>query len=1473
MTDEKRTKRQLIEELVELRRRLGQAEADMNYDFLASLVDGSEDAIIGKDLNGVIRSWNKGAERIYGYREEEVKGRHISILSPPGQTDEIQEILETIKRDGRVGHYETSRIRKDGSPVAVSLAVSPIKDAHGTITGIVTIVRDLTEQKRKDEALRRAGAYNRNLIEASLDPLVTIDRDGRISDVNVATERATGYSRKELIGTDFSGYFTRPELASAGYRKVFEEGFVRDYALEIRHRDGRVTPVLYNASVYRDEEGKDIGVFAAARDITERKKAEKDLRAASLYARNLIEASLDPLVTISADGKVTDVNRATVEATGVPREQLIGSDFLDYFTEPERAKAGYEQVFREGFVRDYPLALRHASGRVTEVLYNAATYRNEDGEVQGVFAAARDVSELRRAQEALQKSHDELERRVEERTTELRDREERLTHALEAGNMGIWELDVGTGKIWRSLRHDQIFGYKTLLPEWTYGMFLDHVLSEDRRAAAERFERALSERAEYSFECRIVQPDGDVRWLWMQGRPRLNERGEVVRMVGLVRDVTERAASDWIKTGIARIDEAMHGDPDLETMGNRLIAEVAGTLGAQVGAFYLMDENRQYLSFASGYAYARPEGVPERFRLGEGLIGQAALGKREFLVHDIPDDYIKVTSGLGDGRPRSLVVLPLVHEDRVKGVIEIASLSMFTDFQRDYLQRAVRICAINVEAAQNRERLARALAESRELTEELRQQHEEQKATNEELEKQAQRLTLSEEELKAQQIRLQAANEELRESNESLERQKREVEAANRDLSIARKDLEEKAEQLATASQYKSEFLANMSHELRTPLNSILLLARFLAGNKEGNLTAEQVESAGIVYRSGNDLLALIDDILDLSKIEVGRMELTPERTPVQHVADALTAGFGRMAEDRGLRLAITVRPDCPQTILVDRKRFEQILRNLLSNALKFTEEGGVTVDFGRPGPGVDLSRSGLDPRTSLAVAIRDTGIGIQKDKQELIFEAFQQAEKGTARKYGGTGLGLSISRELAHLLGGEIHLESEAGKGSVFTLYIPEEMRQVPQKEKTDSLRMPRETTPKTTRIPALQQIPDDRDRLDREDRTILIVEDDAAFAGLLADQCHERGFKCLVTATGEEGLALARSHHPSGVILDLRLPGMDGWAVLAALKESPETRHIPVHIMSVEEETIQAFRKGAIGFLSKPVEKEGLDEAFRKIEATFSKGIKDLLVVEDDDTLRGTIVKLVGNGDVQTTEAATGEETIRCLRSKRFDCMILDIGLPDMTGFELIEALKGMGDVAVPPIVVYTGRELTRDEEILLREYSESIIIKGVRSEERLLDEVSLFLHRMVDGMPEAKRRVIADLHDSDAMFRGRTILIVDDDMRNVFALSRVLNERGMKLLKAENGRKALDVLKQEGASVDLVLMDIMMPVMDGYEAMRMIRAEERFAKLPIIALTAKAMMADRQRCIAAGASDYLPKPVDVGRLLSVMRIWLYR
>lgn len=928
---------------------------------------------------------------------------------------------------------------------------------------------------------------------------------------------------------------------------------------------------------------------------------------------------------------------------------------------------------------------------------------------------------------------------------------------------------------------------------------------------------------------------------------------------------------DWLKTGIVRLNEVMLGEKEIASLGTQVITEIATYLDAKVGAFYTMKEKEKehMLSLLGSYAYAKRKNLSNEFKLGEGLVGQAALEKKQILIRNVPEEYVKVTSGLGEALPQFIAVAPFLFESRVKGVIEVGFLNPITDIQMEYLNQAMPSVAINIETVEGREEVAKALAQSQALTEELQSQQQELKAVNEELEEQTQLLQQSEEKLKVQQEELEVSNEELEEKNEALERQKRDIEKS-------RHEIEEKAEELGIASKYKSEFLANMSHELRTPLNSLLLLASILTDNKEGNLTDDQIESSRIIYNCGNDLLLLINEILDLSRIEAGQMEVQIEEVLVRDVVEGIRDSFQHMADDKGLKLEIAAGEYAPEKIFTDRRRLDQVLKNLMSNAIKFTEEGGITIDFAKPARDADLSRSGLDIENAVAIAVKDTGIGIQRDKQRVIFEAFQQLEGGTARKFGGTGLGLSISRELAHLLGGEIQLESEPGKGSTFFIYLPikgkpgEEPSVAPAAKRRE-IRMDDSLLSRRQKRTVTESIPDDRDSLDQGDKTILVIEDDSNFAKLLLNQCHQKGFKCLASATGEVGLELAKKHLPDAVILDIRLPGIDGWAVLDLLKETPETRHIPVHIMSVEDATLDAFRKGAIGFVTKPAKREELEEAFQRLEAVFSRAIKELLVVEDDENLRKSIIKLVGNGDVHAEEAVTGEETILALKSKRYDCMILDLGLPDMTGFQLLKTLE-KEEIIIPPVIVYTGRELTRGEETELSNYAESIIIKGVRSEERLLDEASLFLHRMVGNLPEKKRKMITNLHDTDMMFRGKKVLVVDDDMRNVFALSKVLEEKGMKILKAENGQRALALL-EEDPDLDLVLMDIMMPVLDGYETMKQIRAQAKFSKLPIIALTAKAMKQDRELCIAAGASDYLPKPVDMNRLSSMLRVWLYR
>ena len=933
----------------------------------------------------------------------------------------------------------------------------------------------------------------------------------------------------------------------------------------------------------------------------------------------------------------------------------------------------------------------------------------------------------------------------------------------------------------------------------------------------------------------------------------------------------ESAGQNWLKTGIVRLNDVMLGETDLAGLGNNVITEIATYLDAKVGAFFLTEdrEKEPVLSLLGSYAYTKRKNLSNQFRFGEGLVGQSAREKKRILISNVPEDHIKVVSGLGESSPRFISVIPFLYENQVTGVIEIGFLDQPTDLQLTYLDQAMFAIAINFETVQGREQLAKALAQSQTLAEELETQQEELRATNEELEEQTQALEASEQKLKVQQEELEVANEELREKNESLEEQKREIEKT-------RKVIEEKAEELAIAGKYKSEFLANMSHELRTPLNSLLLLSSILTDNKEGNLTEDQLESTRVIYQSGNDLLSLINEILDLAKIESGKMELRPEEILIKDVADSLAANFQHMADDKSLNLVINISENAPATIHVDRKRVEQVIKNLMSNAIKFTEKGSVTVDFSRPAKNVGLDRSGLDRNNAIAISVEDTGIGISPKDQKLVFEAFQQVEGGTARQYGGTGLGLSISRELARLLGGEIQLISEVGKGSTFILYLPIETGKVELGTRNLELETAKKPNSNTqvqlSNFKSPASIPDDRDSISADEKAILVIEDDPKFARLLLKQCHERGLKCLATPFGEEGLELAEKYLPEAIILDIKLPGIDGWTVLEILKENPKIRHIPVHVMSVEDPSMEAFRRGAIGYLQKPVKKEDLEAAFHKLDDIFSKKVKNLLVVEDDKNLRKSIIKLIGNGDVFADEAANAAETILALKSKTFDCMILDLGLPDMSGFQLLKALETEERLTIPPVIVYTGRELTREEDTQLREYAESIIIKGVKSEERLLDEASLFLHRVVSKLPEKKRQMITSLHDTDVMFKDKTVLVVDDDMRNVFALSKVLGEKGMRVLKAENGQRALDVLK-EAPALDLVLMDIMMPVMDGYETMKRIRAQETFRKLPIIALTAKAMKEDKTRCIAAGASDYLPKPVDVNRLSSMMRVWLYR
>ncbi|MEA2451081.1 MAG: hypothetical protein QOG63_3013, partial [Thermoleophilaceae bacterium] len=763
----------------------------------------------------------------------------------------------------------------------------------------------------------------------------------------------------------------------------------------------------------------------------------------------------------------------------------------------------------------------------------------------------------------------------------------------------------------------------------------------------------------------------------------------------------------------------------------------------------------------------------------------------------------------------------------------------------------------------------------------------------------------SEELLQTQQEELQQTNEELQEKAALLERQNRDIEIKNREIELARRSLEEKAAQLALSSKYKSEFLANMSHELRTPLNSLLILSNLLASNEDANLSEKQVEFAQTIHQSGSDLLTLINDILDLSKVEAGKMEIHPAHVGVEQVRDYVERTFRPVAEEKQLGFEISMSDDVPPSVETDEQRLQQVLKNLLSNAFKFTESGGVTLRIERAPNDIAFASEILTRADNvIAFAVSDSGIGIPHDKLRLIFEAFQQADGTTSRKYGGTGLGLNISREITRLLGGEIRAESTVGEGSTFTLFLPENFTPVEPfgveaelptplapllPEGLPATELPDEPEPPLVPMPSnghgeevvaeepVLALPDgledDRAALFPGDRVVLVIDDSEDFMRTSLDVAHGRGFKVLMALRGEPGLALAHEYKPDAILLSLQLPITDGAVVLEHLKRHPETRHIPVHVMSDSDHRQEVLRAGAVGYLDKPIGRDALDGAFEDVATFIERRVKNLLVVEDNDVERTSIVELIGSGDdVDIAAVGSGEEAILALEDKSFDCMVLDLKLPDGSGFQLLEKIKKDKRHHQMPVIVHTGKDLTRREETRLKKYADTIIVKDVRSPERLLDETALFLHRIEARLPSEKRKILEQLHNADLVFEGKKVLIVDDDVRNVFALASVFEGRGMEVLFAENGREGLDAL-QKNPDVDLVLMDIMMPEMDGYETTRAVRDLPEFKSLPIVALTAKAMKGDREKSIASGASDYITKPVDVDQLLSLMRVWLYQ
>ncbi|NDQ56572.1 MAG: response regulator [Acidipila sp.] len=939
---------------------------------------------------------------------------------------------------------------------------------------------------------------------------------------------------------------------------------------------------------------------------------------------------------------------------------------------------------------------------------------------------------------------------------------------------------------------------------------------------------------------------------------QVEARGEVAElkdyintMIDNLRLTTDRNnEQDWLKTNLARFTGMLQGQRDLSTVGRMLLSELAPLVNAQQGVIYQMEtEESSDLTLLSTFADDGEIGHLRHLRVGDGLVGQCAAEKRRLLITDVPANAVAISSGLFKAIPRNVIVLPVLFEDRVKAVIELASLGVFTASHIAFLEQltsSIGIVLNSIAATMQTEGLL----------------------------KQSQQLAT---ELQTQQIELQTTNEQLAQKAQQLVEQNVEVGRKNQEIEQARRAVEEKAKEVALASRYKSEFLANMSHELRTPLNSILVLGQQLTDNPDGNLTAKQVEFARTIHGAGTDLLNLITDILDLSKIESGTVSVQAEEVFFTSLLDMIARPFRHEAENRRLTFNIHTEASLPHSLVTDSKRLQQVLKNLLSNAFKFTDHGSVTLSLFNPTSGWSEDHPILNGAASVvAFEVTDTGIGIPAEKQRIIFEAFQQADAGTSRKYGGTGLGLAISRELSSLLGGEIQLRSVPGKGSTFTLYLPQtyvgpSSGILPIETRVVAISN-RAATPPPPMDRSMERVADDRANLQPDDAILLIVEDDPYFARMLRDLSHEKGFKVLVADRGAEALALTSEFHPIAISLDVFLPDMLGWTLLNHLKQNPATRHIPVQMLTLDEDRRHGLARGAFAYVTKPVTSEVLDLAFDRMKEYSLPRRKRLLVVEDNPAEQMSICELLGYDDIEVCLAGTGKEALEAIAKKPFDCVVLDLRLPDMSGFDLLERFREIPALTDMPVVVFTGKDLTPDEDARLHMLARSVVVKGVESPERLLDETALFLHRVVADLPPAKQQMLDRLHHSDEALIGKKVLVVDDDVRNIFALSSVLERRGMTVLTAGTGREAIATLESTPDTA-IVLMDIMMPEMDGYQTMQVIRQNPLFRRLPIVALTAKAMKGDREKCLEAGASEYLAKPVNTEQLLSALRMWLHR
>ncbi|MBC7538509.1 MAG: PAS domain S-box protein [Bacteriovorax sp.] len=1305
------------------------------------------------------------------------------------------------------------------------------------------------EKTKSLEEFRRMAT----VIQDSNDAITFQDLEGNILAWNRGAEIMYGYSESEALTKNIVDTVpTEYQKEAREFIASLKRGeLVPNLETKRKHKDGRIIDVWLTNTKLTDDKGKLTGIATTERDITAQTKTlEKFRRMATV-----IQDSNDAITFQDLEGNILAWNRGAEIMYGYSEAEALSMNIVDTVPKEYQEEAlGFLASLKRGeLVPNLETKRKTKDGRILDVWLTNTKLTDDKGKLTGIATTERDISEQMGSLEKFRRM-----------ATVIQDSNDAITFQDLEGNILAWNRGA-----------EIIYGYSQA--EALKMNIVDTVPKEYQEEALGFL--ASLKRGELlpNLETKRKHKDGRIIDVWLTNTKLTDDKGKLTGIATTERDITERKQHeaslkekfrelDYLREGQIALSERMRGQQDISRLGQSILSHLVPFTNAQLGAFYWATGDKK-LQRVSGYALSKSSSSERIIEFGEGLIGQVALEKRSLLIENVPAGYFnKIKSDLGEMTPRSLIICPILYEDEVNGVIEIASIIPFTEHQRAFLSHVSGNIGIAINTTNVRKKVEELFEKSQTLNQNLQTQQEELTNANEVLEEQSRALKISQARLENQQSELEKTNNQLEEQTQALERQKDILNEKNKAVNKAQVLLEEKTNEVQRASQYKTEFLANMSHELRTPLNSSLILAKLLMDNSKGNLNDEQVQFASSIYSSGNDLLNLINDILDLSKVEAGKLDVRVESVFIPKVLESLRRTFQPLALEKKLNFEVTSEINIPQAINTDRQRLEQILKNLLSNSLKFTEKGSVKIKLFRHSNG------------NYAFEVSDSGIGIPKEQQEIIFEAFRQADGTTIRKYGGTGLGLSISRDLARLLGGTIEVESTAGFGSRFTLILPEsydnsavltaptKVYSDTQEEKITIECLDESKTKKYLQLP----FNDDRSDLSQAGRTVLVIEDEPQFSKILFDVAHELKYKCLVAQGADEGFGMALEYTPDAILLDMKLPDHLGLTVLDRLKQNPNTRHIPVHIMSVDDYSETAFQMGAVGYMLKPVKRDDIKNVFAKIETKLSQKISRVLVVEGNEIKRDNICHLINDEGIEITTVSLAKEALHELKKTTFDCMIMDLVLPDMTGEKLLEQMIQEENHIFPPVIIYTGTSLSKIEEESLRKYSHSIIIKGARSPERLLDEVTLFLHRMESKLPPESRKILKLVRSREQVFEGRKILLVDDDIRNIFALTSALEQKGATIIVGRNGHEALEKLNLD-PGIDLVLMDVMMPEMDGHEATKRIRKQKRFEKLPIIAVTARAMKDDQEKCLEAGANDYLSKPVDLDKLLSLIRVWI--